>query len=178
MNVVQIISHPDSTGKSFTHELSKSFRFGAEDAGARVHTHNLFSKHIKKNIIDDIFNADHICFAWPCWWEMPPAKLVDFFQTVFVRGFAFDKQYDLANDQSVVCKMVPILNLNVTCLISLGQDKDHNTDNLNASMLYCGLHPKFHLFKNVGPDLPFDLAEEYLDQAYRAGVDSQKPAST
>jgi putative NADPH-quinone reductase len=150
MNVLQIIAHPDPEESSFTHALAKSFRNGAAKADHNVSYFKIF----------DLVNADRICFAWPCWWEMPPAKLVDLLQTVFVRGFAFD----LAGD-----RMVPKLNIPTTCLISMGQNKQLNTTNLLEAMTYCGLHPQFAVFQNVGPRLQPELAEAYLDTAFRLG---------
>jgi len=164
MNVLQIIAHPDPEESSFTHALAKSFRNGAAKADHNVSYFNVYDiegSDVGINELKDfVLNADRICFAWPCWWEMPPAKLVDLLQTVFVRGFAFD----LAGD-----RMVPKLNIPTTCLISMGQNKQLNTTNLLEAMTYCGLHPQFAVFQNVGPRLQPELAEAYLDTAFRLG---------
>lgn len=161
MNVLQIIAHPDIEGKSFTGQLAESFRNAARSAGHEVTYYNLFEEDAHE--VDPrplILNADHICFAWPCWWEMPPAKLVDFLQTVFVKDFAFTLQGD---------RMVPSLNIPTTCLISMGQRKGYDTTNLREAMTYCGLHPMFCIFDNVGPRLSKEMAQEYLALAARQG---------
>ena len=161
MNVRQIIAHPDLEGKSFTGQLAESFRNGAKKAGHNVTWYNLFDPDAGE--IDHkqlILEADHMCFAWPCWWEMPPAKLVDFLQTIFVKDFAFSLQGD---------RMVPTLDIPVTCLISMGQRKTYNTINLSEAMRYCGLHPTFCIFDNVGPRLQPEMAQAYLDLAWRQG---------
>ncbi len=161
MNVLQIIAHPDLTEKSFTHQLAKAFRDGANSLGHDVETINIFDcDYSITEFRLVLLRADHICFAWPCWWEMPPAKLVEFFQTVFVRGFAFD----FADD-----KMVKNLDIPVTCLISMGQQKSLNTTNLLEAMTYCGLHPTFAVFQNVGPRLQPEAAEAYLFKARQLG---------
>lgn len=162
MNVLQIIAHPDTTGKSFTGQLAKRFRNGAEEAGNTVDSYNIFSHTFSPSSIEKkIREARHICFAWPCMWEMPPAKLVGFLQGVFVKDFAFHQVCD---------RMVPLLNIPVTCLISMGQQKPHNTVNLHEAMTYCGLHPTFCIFNNVGPRMSAELATSYLDLAYRQGL--------
>lgn len=158
MKVLQIIAHPSP--KSFTGDLAQAFRAGAEQAGHSVQTFNIFKEFETQFASEAILEADHICFAWPCWFEMPPAKLVDFFQTVFVHGFAFELQGD---------RMVPKLNIPVTCMISMGQFKSHNTDGLLEAMTYCGLHPKFAIFQNIGPRLTPGQAGLYLAIAEREG---------
>lgn len=163
MKVLQVIAHPDLTQKSFTGQLASSFRRGAEAAGHSVITHNLYEPQwlpTKNDFKNLILEAEHINFAWPCLWEMPPALMVDFFQSIFVKDFAFV----LVDD-----KMKPSLNIPVSCLISMGQDKNLNTFNLNEAMNYCGLHPMFHLYRNVGPRLTPDKAKLYLDTAHRRG---------
>lgn len=164
MKVLQIIAHPDLTLKSFTGQLARAFREGAEEAQHSVITYNLYDVHHLPSHNDFknlILEAEYICFAWPCLWEMPPANLVDFLQTVFVKDFAFT----LVGD-----KMKPSLNIPVTCLISMGQDKTLSTENLSQAMNYCGLHSMFCIFNNVGPRLSADRAEAYLDMARRQGI--------
>lgn len=163
MKILQIVAHPDISGKSFTGQLASHFRLGAEDTGHSVVTYNLYDTGFVPNVQymkNLILEANSLCFAWPCMWEMPPAKMVDYLQTVFVKDFAFTLEGG---------RMKPILNLHVDCLISLGQDKILNTQNLSEAMAYCGLHPKFWTFKNVGPRLTAEIAEIYLTQAYNAG---------
>lgn len=161
MNVLQIIAHPDLAGNSFTGQLARKFREGALEAGHTVEWYNLFERGAADfDHKQFVLEADHICFAYPVWWEMPPSKLVDYLQTVFVKGFAFDLDGD---------RMRPKFQKDTTCLLSMGQLKDHNTKNLHEAMVYCGLHPLFYIFNNVGPRLSPELSEEYLNLAYRAG---------
>jgi putative NADPH-quinone reductase len=164
MRILQIIAHPNEV--SFTKSLASQFAVGAESAGHNVYITNVFDEPARgiKAWEDLIEQADHLNFAWPCHWEMPPAKLVDFLQTVFVRGFAFESQGD---------RMVPRLNLPVTCLISMGQEKTLSTTNLSEAMKYCGLHPEFLIFNNVGPRLTSERATAYLELAYRAGAEAK-----
>jgi len=161
MVVLQIVAHPDLSGESFTGQLARKFREGAEDAGHAVGWYNLYepdSVEIDHKTL--ILEADHICFAYPVWWEMPPAKLVEYLQTIFVKGFAFD----LVGD-----RMKPKFQKDATCLLSMGQRKEYNTKNMFEAMTYCGLRPMFCVFDNVGPRLTPELAEAYLDLAYRQG---------
>lgn len=163
MNVLQITAHPDLTDKSFTHSLAAAYRDGVRASGrcTSLQFFNLFepiSADFDHQAL--VKSADRICFAWPCWWEMPPAVLVNYLQTVFVKGFAFDLQGD---------RMVPKLSIPVTCLISMGQQKQLSTTNLSEAMRYCGLEPTFCVFDNVGPRLTPELAGLYRDLAYRQG---------
>ena len=165
MKILQIIAHPDLEGKSFTHQLAKSFRDGAQQSGDHTVTWLNVYELEGSDVSDDdirklVLEASHINFAYPCWWEMPPAKLVDLLQRIFVRGFAFDLDDG---------RMKPKLNIEVSCFISMGQDKDYNTTNLLQAMTYCGLYPMFSVFKNVGPRLTKENAELYLEHARRQG---------
>lgn len=163
MNVLQIIAHPNLE-EGFTNSIAAAFRDGAKAAGHNVVWYNLFHPDIAE--VGDhqahIQNADHICFAFPCWFEMPPAKLVEYLQTVFVKGFAFD--YDIKGIRHV------LLNMEATCLISMGQTKDLNVENLREAMTYCGMIPKFALFKGVGPMMPKAQSLEYQALAHRLGT--------
>jgi putative NADPH-quinone reductase len=162
MNVLQIIAHPDITGSSFTGQMAARFRDGATAADHTVTWYNLYHPDIAE--VGDhqahVLNADHICFAYPVWWEMPPAKLVEYLQTVFVKGFAFDLDGD---------RMKPKFSKLATCLLSMGQQKDYNSSNMAEAMRYCGMHPLFVVADNVGPRLSPELAGAYLDLAYSTG---------
>ena len=160
MNVLQIIAHPDITGNSFTGQLATSWRNGATRAGHTVRFYNLFDDTTDVDHKAEVLNANHICFAWPCWWEMPPAVLVNYLQTIFVKDFAFSLQGD---------RMVPSLNIPVSCLISMGQQKRLSTENLRDAMTYCGLHPMFFIYENVGPRLSKEMSALYLSRAYNHG---------
>lgn len=163
MKILQVIAHPAEV--SFTKSLAAKFVEGAESVGHSVLTFNVYDQLTQgidswQNLIG---KADHLNFAWPCMWEMPPAKLVDLLQTVFVRGFAFD---------AIEGRMVPKLNLPVSCIVSMGQNKTLHTQNLEEAMQYCGLDPMFHIFRNVGPRLTEEESEMYLEFARRAGVNA------
>ncbi len=162
MKVLQFIAHPDISDKSFTQSLAKSFRLGCEASGHDVTVINLYAAAVPTatELQAMVLEADHLCFAWPCWWEMPPAKMVDVLQTVFVRGFAFDSDGD---------RMVPKFIKTATVIISMGQLKNYDTTNLREAMTYCGLIPSFHIFNNVGPRLTPEMADIYLNTARRAG---------
>lgn len=65
--------------------------------------------------------------------------------------------------------MKPKFWKDATCLLSMGQQKEYNTKNMSEAMTYCGLRSTFYVFDNVGPRLSPELAEAYLDLAFRAG---------
>lgn len=165
MKVLQILAHPDITGKSFCHQLAEQFRRGALESGHDpVIWINLFDPDYNEEVIDfqSLVSAyDHLCLVYPVWWEMPPAKMVHFLQSTFVRGFAFD---------SVDDRMIPKLRMDATCILSLGQDIEYNTTNMTNAMLYCGLYPKFVLAKNVGPRMSEEFASQYMADAFKAGT--------
>lgn len=169
MNVLQIIAHPDPKHGSFCHQLADRFCQGADDANHSVHRVHLFNNGDCCELVQSLVVsnwAKHINFVYPCWWEMPPAPLVDLLQTVFVKDVAFRLDEGLG-------RMVPTLNIPVTCLITLGQDKDPDMTYLSDAMRYCGLHPSFHICSNVGPRMTPALAEAYLTSAYNTGLNLQ-----
>lgn len=157
MNVLCITAHPNASG-SFTSQLVDSFISGI-DVNARVSSKNVFFDTFEE-IKDEIKDADHICIAFPLWWEMPPAKLVDFLQQTFVLGFAFEYK-------DGVRKL--LIKKKVTCLISMGQKKDYNVSNLQQAMEYCGLTAQFIVFQGVGPGLSTEMIDLYNDLARRQG---------
>lgn len=159
MNILQIIAHPEE--QSFTRMLAKSFVNGAENNGHTVKCLDIYNGWSQKDLFRLVSEADHLCFAWPSWWEMPPAPLVNLLQTIFVKGFAFDL---------IDGRMQPLLNIPTTCLISMGQKKDYNTSNLNDAMQYCGLRPHFYIFDGVGLNLSKEKADQYLDMAFYRGT--------
>lgn len=157
MKVLCIIAHPNANG-SFTSQLVDTFVSGVDNS-VPVLVKNVFFdpfEEIKAAIAD----SDHICLAFPLWWEMPPAKLVDFLQQTFVLGFAFDYKDGVRR---------LLIKKNVTCLVSMGQKKDYNVSNLQQAMEYCGLTAKFIVFQGVGPGLSQEMAQLYKDLAYRQG---------
>jgi putative NADPH-quinone reductase len=141
--------------------MASKFREGARAAGHTVTWFNLFDDGVEDLLHKELVaEADHLNFTFPCWWEMPPAKLVEYFQTVFVKGFAFDFE-------SGVRKV--LLNKDVSVFISLGQFKDYNTTNLKEAMEYCGLRPRFWIANGVGPGMMPETVEQYTNLAYRTG---------
>jgi putative NADPH-quinone reductase len=168
MNVLQIIAHPDPRHGSFCHQLADKFHKGADDAKHWVRRAHAFDGGCSDFVHRLVTTgwAEHINFVYPCWWEMPPAKLVDLLQTVFVRDMAF--KYD-----EKLGRMTPTLNIPVTCFITLGQDKDPDLTYLGDAMRYCGLHPSFHVCSNVGPRMTPALADAYLTSAYNTGFNLQ-----
>lgn len=159
MKVLQLIAHPSSVGA--TNSFAQRFADGARFAGHCVDTYNIFQTTVSRTWFQTkLTNAEHLCLAWPCWWEMPPAKLVDLLQTTLSKGFAFD----FVNGQRQV-----LLDLPTTCLISMGQLKTAHTDYLNEAMTYCGLKPVFYIFDGIGPGLPNQKMQDFLDWAYNAG---------
>lgn len=166
MNILQIIAHPDLSEKSFTGQIAEQFRLGAWRGGHVIKYKNLYSEHYKN--IDstvehqtDVSEADHICFVWPCWWEMPPAILVDFLQKVFVKGFAFDVKDG---------KMVPKIKKTVSCFIIMGQKKFFDPSYIKEAMLYCGLTPTFIICNGVNEHLSSTQAKLYLAGAFTSGT--------
>lgn len=157
MKVLCITAHPNGYG-SFTSQLVDSFISGL-DHRAQVSSKNVFFDPFAE-IKDEVKDADHICIAFPLWWEMPPAKLVDFLQQTFVLGFAFDYEEG-------VRKL--LMKKNVTCLISMGQKKDYNVSNLQQAMEYCGLSAHFIVFQGVGQGLSEEMISLYKDLARRQG---------
>lgn len=170
MNVLQIIAHPDVERKSFCHQLADKFYHGAAiDRDHWVRRAHIFDNGDCSDFVREVVLngwTQHINFVFPFWWEMPPAKLVDLLQTVFVRDMAFTYNEEL-------CRMEPTLNIPVTCLITLGQDKDPDLTYLGDAMRYCGLHPSFHVCSNVGPRMTPALADAYLTSAYNTGFNLQ-----
>jgi len=161
MKILQIIAHPDTSEKSFTGQLAQQYRKGANEAEHQVTWLNLYDEDIEDvDLRQLVLETDAMCLVYPLWWEMPPAKMVEFLQTTFVFGFAFELKGD---------RMVPKIDIPTTVLISMGQQKTHNTSYLEDAMKYCGLHPKIAVFQNVGPRLTPDQAEAYLDLAHRLG---------
>jgi putative NADPH-quinone reductase len=162
MNILQIVAHPVET--SFTAQLAESFKKGAESNGHQVLSLNLFRNDVQNYSVkrhqDLVSVSDVLCFAYPNMWEMPPAELVRYFQTVFVKDFAF--RFTESGREVLLSKKV-------LCLISLGQNKMLKHENLAEAMKYCGLEPNFYIFQGVGPNLTKDKADQYIKMAYDDG---------
>lgn len=159
MNILQIIAH--RSPKSFTSSLAEEFARGASLYGNSVETMNLYDNWPQYILKQKIKEADQLSFAWPLYFELPPAPLVELFQTVFVEGFAFEM---------IEGRKVNLFDTTVTCLVSMGQKKEYNTTNLREAMEYCGLKPHFFVFAGVGPYLTEEKASQYLDLAHYAGT--------
>jgi putative NADPH-quinone reductase len=162
MNVLQIVSHPDTSGSSFTQRAAKAYRAGLRDAQHKISSLTFFNELPSIDFSKELITAaDHIAFHWPCWWEMPPYPLVQFLQTVLVKDFAF--RFEADGSRTV------LLDIPTTTFISMGQRKTFHTDGLADAMDYCGLRPrKFHIFENVGALLSKELEDLYFEQAYNA----------
>jgi NAD(P)H dehydrogenase (quinone) len=91
---------------SFCAALTNAYIKGARDAGAETREHRLEDLdfdpvlHAGYRVIQalepdllqiqkDILWADHLVFAFPIWWGMPPAKMKGFFDRAIIPGFAF-----------------------------------------------------------------------------------------
>jgi putative NADPH-quinone reductase len=157
MKVLCITAHPNRDG-SFTSQLVDSFISGL-DHRVQTSSKNVFFDSFDE-IKDEVEDSDHICIAFPLWWEMPPAKLVDFLQQTFVLGFAFDY---------VDGVRTLLIKKKVTCLISMGQKKDYNVSNLQQAMEYCGMSAQFIVFQGIGPGLSEEMISLYKDLARRQG---------
>jgi putative NADPH-quinone reductase len=157
--------------KSFTSQILLKFLDGLDSTGLYEHeTVNVYLtaregegprwKEDIEEIKEQIKAADLIVFAFPLWWEMPPAALVDLLQTIFVKDFAYTHEGGVKTN---------LLDVNVINLISMGREQPFDTTNLSEAMRYCGLKPQHCIFTKIGPGLTSQLAETYLDLAYQLG---------
>lgn len=163
-NILQLVAHPDHARRSFCHQLADRYADGVRSAGNVALRSFLFEEPDLPTLREMLHNnlVDRLCLVYPCWWEMPPAKLVDFLQTTFVKGFAFD--YDERQE-----RMVPKIDLKVDIIMTLGQNKIAHVDYLREAMLYCGLTPHFQVCANVGPRMSQEEADLYLNRARLLG---------
>ncbi len=109
----------------------------------------------------EILTADLLIFAFPIWWEMPPAAFVDFLQTIFTEKYC----YETTEEGRKL-----LINKDVICLITQGQIEPYNTSNLEKAMKYCGLNPSFITYTNVGPRLTPEKAKEYLEYTAQTAI--------
>ena len=159
MKVLSVLAHQNTT--SFTAQLSGSFNAGVlSQVSSNIRVKNIFHDSFE-DIKESVAWADHLCFAFPLWFEMPPSELVKFFQQTFVLGFAFEY---------VDGKRILLIDKKATFLVSMGQNKSYNSCNLQEAMQYSGIVSKFATFHGVGPSMSTDLAETYKNLAYRLGV--------
>ncbi len=113
--------------------------------------------HIRHQILE----ADLLIFAFPIWWEMPPAFLVDFFQTIFTENFCYETT-DTGRKL--------LIKKDVICMITQGQIDPFDTCNLERAMLYCGLDPSFITYTNIGPRLTSEKVNEYLEYTAQTAI--------
>ncbi len=102
--IVVIIGHPLSD--SLCAALARAYVDGATAAGAAVRLHLLSElafdpllhrgyREIQelepdlRRVQQDILWANHLVFAFPIWWGVPPALLKGFFDRVVVPGFGY-----------------------------------------------------------------------------------------
>lgn len=91
---------------SFCAALTNAYTQGARDAGAEVREQYLEAldfdpilhagyrviQELEPDLLkiqEDILWADHLVFAFPIWWGMPPAKMKGFLDRAIIPGFAF-----------------------------------------------------------------------------------------
>ncbi len=103
-NILIINGHPDK--ESFSFELAKRYKKGADSSGANCKIVNLidlkFSPILKfgyrkrteleddlLKVQKDISESDHLVFVYPTWWGTQPALLKGFIDRVFLPKFAF-----------------------------------------------------------------------------------------
>lgn len=102
--ITAVLGHP--LADSFCAALLEAYLTGARNAGAEVRTHILSEKAFDpilhrayrviqelepdlKIIQEDIRWADHLVFAFPIWWGVPPALMKGFLDRILVPGFAY-----------------------------------------------------------------------------------------
>ena len=107
--VLVINGHPDN--QSLCSELAKSYKIGADLAGADCKLVNLIdlqfnpilsSGYRKRTELEpdllavqqEISAVDHIVLVYPTWWATYPALLKGFIDRVFLPGFAFKYRED------------------------------------------------------------------------------------
>lgn len=161
------MANPSLTG--FTNSLANEFRAGLADEDVTHETINLFQEgyvgqdHIgclEADYKSLILGADGLAFIFPWWWEMPPYPMTAFLQRIFVNGFAY--KHDGVK--------TPILDKPVQLIISMGQNKPINLQNLCDGMEYCGLHVRHWMAaQGVNPSMDEAKALQYKNEAYNAG---------
>lgn len=166
-----IEANPNPLG--FTKLLLESFFEGMNEAGIYEHTdfnvfsteddqkHKLWWKNHVEEIKQQIVEADLLVFAFPLWWEMPPYALVEFFQTIFVKDFAY------SHDGTQKKNILDVMAIN---LITMGQEYAFDSKNLGLAMKYCGIKPRHCIFTNIGPRLDVDKARMYFQWAKLEGL--------
>lgn len=167
MSILQLIAHPDRTGTSFCHQLAAQYRAGAEAAGEVVEVLDIFKLGVDETIARTLAwyqdeKGPTINFVYPCWWEMPPACLVDVLQRTFIKGVAFDFDEELQ-------RMVPKRRICADVITTLGQDKDPSVQYLLDGFEYCGMTGTVIPLKRVGPQMTKDIADSYLSVAFKFG---------
>ena len=102
--ITAILGHPLTD--SFCAALLDAYVTGARGAGAEVRLHKLAEKtfdpllhhayrkrqELEPDLLavqEDITWAEHLLFAFPVWWGVPPALMKGFFDRVFLPGFAY-----------------------------------------------------------------------------------------
>jgi len=100
-----IVSHPSSEG--FAHKIVKTFFEVSKEKGDVVEIIDLYDERfsqdflkfenikdfsitdVTKRIHKTISSADNLVFVAPMWWQLPTARMVNFFDCNFVSGFAY-----------------------------------------------------------------------------------------
>lgn len=105
MKILLISAHPSSKG--FTHEIAKTYKKSAEEAGHKVELLDLYEqensqsflffeniqdpqKDAKRSLMQEkIRQSDELVFVHPLWWIGMPAVMKNFIDTNFSVGFAY-----------------------------------------------------------------------------------------
>jgi putative NADPH-quinone reductase len=168
MKCLIVTANPSATGYSYA--LVNKFIEGIESAGHTYEMVELFQGGYMEGKITDleiqekIKAADGICLAFPWWCEMPPFPLVAFMQQNLKEGFAFTRDAD--------GNKVPLLNKKVQLLISMGSaGPEYFIRHVIDGLKYAGLKVVNNIVvQNVGPNLPKEKANFYLEQAHHQGT--------
>jgi putative NADPH-quinone reductase len=166
-NCLIVFANP--TLASFSGALADNFRSGIEDSGNSHSTINLYQDEYISKLSDAevdakyknmITQCDSIAFVFPWWWEMPPYPMAAFLQTIFVNGFAYSHNG----------VKTPLLDIPTMLIVTLGQEKKCNLNNLHEAMDYCGLRVVDEVVcAGVNPRMASEKAEEYKQEAYGRG---------
>jgi NAD(P)H dehydrogenase (quinone) len=171
MNVLIVAANPNP--KSFIFQAIKHFADGVLSKNGKITLLDLYQLHgenlfLERYVIEDyqrlINEADVIVLAYPTWWEMPPAVLVNWIQKVLEKDFAFSFDED-GNKNGL------LNNKTFIQLVSLGQRRDWAfLGPINTAIEYCdATWGDALIFGGVGPGIPEETINDYFKQAFEAG---------
>lgn len=108
MRVLIITAHPNKDG--FTHKIAENLKEVYEGKGARVREVDLYETEFAERVLTFgrgekwpgrvvleryqamITEAEEIVLVFPVWWYDAPAVMKNYYDCVFERGFAFEKE--------------------------------------------------------------------------------------